>query len=99
MMVSVNSNEGLNETEGLVENILDDLIAEAESDDGPVGPLDPRPVLIEMAARALCRAVFDYGVMPELAESCTRSRMSFIMKEEIERSDAKLPPDVRLVTD
>lgn len=98
MMVPANSNEGLNETENLVEARLDDLLDEAELD-GPDGPLDPRPVLIEMAARALCRAVFTYGVMPELAESCTRSRMSFIMKEEIERSDAKLPPDIRLVTD
>ena len=98
-MVPANSNEGLNETEVLVENILDDLIAEAELDDGQVTPLDPRPVLIEMAARALCRAVFNYGVMPELADSCTRARMSCIMKEEIERSRAKLPPDIRLVAD
>lgn len=97
-MVPANSNEGLTEIENLVEARLDDLLDEAELD-GPEGPLDPRLVLIETAARALCRAVFDYGVTPQLADSCTRSRLSFIMMEELGRSRAKLPPDLRLVTD
>ena len=35
-----NGNEPLNETEGLVENVLDDLIAEAAINEGPDGPLD-----------------------------------------------------------
>lgn len=55
-MYAANGNEPLSETEGLVENILNDLLAEAELD-GPDGPIDPRHALIEMAARAIARAV------------------------------------------
>jgi hypothetical protein len=46
----------MSETEAFVENVLDDLLAEAALDSSD-GPIEPRAVLFEIAARALARVV------------------------------------------
>lgn len=96
-MTAANSNEGLSEAKGLAENLLDDLVAEA-AEEGQNGPLEPQVLMIEMAARALARAVLDYGIMPNEASEMMQGRLSHILADEVARSRAKLPPDIRLVT-
>lgn len=92
-----NGNEPLNETEGLVENILDDLIAEAALDEGSDGPLDPRVVLIEMAARAMARAVLKHEVYPREVQQMALGRLSAILLEALARAEARLPPALSVV--
>lgn len=96
LMTAANSNEGLSETEGFVESVLDDLVAEA-AEEGTDGPLEPRTLMIEMAARALARVVLDYGVMPAQASEMMNGRLSHILMDEVERSRAKLPPNLSVV--
>ncbi|MHB2211440.1 hypothetical protein [Methylobacterium sp. CM6257] len=96
-MQVANRNEPLNETESLVENILDDLIAEAALDEGPDGPLDPRVVLIEMAARAMARAVLKHEVYPREVQRMTLGRLSALLTEALERTQARLPPELSVV--
>jgi hypothetical protein len=95
-MTPANSNEGLNEAEILVENVLDDLLDEAEKD-GPDGPLDPGALLVEMAARALSRAVLDHDMMPDEARDYMARRMTTILNEAVDRSTATMAPDLRVV--
>jgi hypothetical protein len=92
-----NGNEPLNETEGLVENVLDDLIAEAALDEGPEEPLDPRVVLIEMAARAMARAVLNHEVYPQEVQKMTLGRLSALLTEALKRAQARLPPELSVV--
>ncbi|TGD92634.1 hypothetical protein [Methylobacterium nonmethylotrophicum] len=92
----MNDNEGLNETEGFVENVLDDLIYEAAEDSND-GPLAPGPVLIEMAARALARMVLHYDFSPDETIKLAAGRFATILHEQVERLDARLPADLRLV--
>jgi hypothetical protein len=96
-MQVANGNEPLNETEGLVENVLDDLIAEAALDEGSDGPLDPRVVLIEMAARAMARAVLKHEVYPREIERMALGRLSAILLEALARAEARLPPGLSVV--
>jgi len=96
-MQAANGNDPLNETEGLVENVLDDLIAEAALDEGPDGPLDPRVVLIEMAARAMARAVLKHEVFPREVQRMALGRLSALLTEALERAEARLPPRLRVV--
>jgi hypothetical protein len=83
--------------EGLVENVLDDLIAEAALDEGPDGPLDPRVVLIEMAARAMARAVLKHEVYPREVQRMALGRLSRILLEALARAEARLPPQLSVV--
>lgn len=95
-MHAANGNERISETEAFVENVLDDLLAEAALD-GADGPIKPRAVLIEMAARALARAVLGYRLLPEEATEMALGRASAIMLEAVERSCARLPPELRVI--
>jgi hypothetical protein len=96
-MRAANGNEPLNETEGLVENVLDDLIAEAALDEGPDGPLEPRVVLIEMAARAMARAVLKHEIYPREVQRMALGRLSRILLEGLARAEARLPPRLSVV--
>ncbi|MGH1587866.1 hypothetical protein ACRBEV_05300 [Methylobacterium phyllosphaerae] len=92
-----NGNKPLNETEGLVENILDHLMAEAALDEGSDGPLDPRVMLIEMAARAMARTVLNHEVFPQEVQRMALGRLSAILLEALARAEAHLPPQPRVV--
>ncbi len=92
----MNDNEGLNEIDGFVENVLDDLIYEA-AEDSHDGPLALGPVLIEMAARALTRMVLDHGLSPDETIKLATGRFATILHEQVKRLDARLPADLRLV--
>lgn len=96
-MQVANGNEPLNEIEGLVENVLEGPIAEAALHEGPDGPSDPRVVLIEMAARAMARAVLDYEPKPRAVEKMALERLSALLTEALERAQARLPPELCVV--
>jgi hypothetical protein len=85
-MQAANGNKPLNETEGLVENVLDDLIAEAALDEG-----------LEMAARAMARAVLKHEVFPREVQRMALGRLSALLTEALERAEARLPPRLRVV--
>lgn len=95
-MNAANGNELLSETAVLVENILDDLLAEVVLD-GPNGPIDPSDALIEMAARAIARAVLDHGVPPSDAAALAQGRSMAIMMGAVELSSARVAPSLRLI--
>ena len=63
MSTNINNNELLNQCKELVENTLDDFLAEARED----ASIDPRVALTEMAARAIAWLVLERGVMPVVA--------------------------------
>jgi hypothetical protein len=72
-----------NEYESLAENLLDDLVDECAEDEGD-GPLEPRLALIEIAGRAIARAVLEHQLDPEAAIRFANGRASRVMLDAIE---------------
>lgn len=80
----------------LVENILDDLEAEAALDEEG-GPLDPRWVLLQAAARAIARSTLNYEVPPQSAIDYALGLAARIMMDAVIAHEERKRPKLYMV--
>ena len=78
--MNANDKEPLSECEALVENMIEDGIAECE-EDGNTGPIEPVTFFVEMAARCMARAVLDCEVDLQLTLRIVKHRFVTILWE------------------
>ena len=88
--MNANDNDLPTEYEAHAGRMIDEALALGEDDIG-TGPLEPRTLLIAMAAQCIARAVLAFEVDPQEATDLVCGLAANIMLQEGERSEARMP--------